>query len=76
MLMHVEVGITSVGEKCVVAERRRKAFSANLRQPETNMEIRKEKLLLKGRPLACALPDDGNALIGCGAHFGAVPAWS
>lgn len=55
MFMPVEVGVPSVEDKCVVAEKKRKIFSANLRQPETNMEIRKEKLLLKGRLLACGM---------------------
>lgn len=40
------------------------------------MEIGKEKLLLKGRPLACTFTEDGDRLIGCGAHSEVVPAWS
>ena len=39
-----------------------------MRQPETNMEVGKGKLLLRGRLFTCAFIEDGNRLKGCGAH--------
>ena len=55
-----------------MAQRRKKGFSLNMRQPETSMEVQKENLIWKGRLLACASTEDGNRLMGYGERSEAV----